>query len=86
MEGAPAPKTSFTAVATAVTPDNRPPRADFDWHCDDLSCQFTDASTDEDGSVTGRSWGFGDDGSSDQTDPEHRMRPRERIRSPCRHR
>lgn len=71
VEGAPAPKTSFTAVATASTPDNRPPKADFDWHCDDLGCRFTDASTDEDGSVTGRTWEFGDGGSSEQTDPAH---------------
>jgi PKD repeat protein len=71
VEGAPAPKTSFTAVATAGTPDNLSPSADFDWNCDNLSCRFTDASTDEDGSVTGRSWRFGDGGSSEQTDPAH---------------
>jgi PKD repeat protein len=71
VESAPAPRISFTAVATAGTPDNRSPRADFDWHCDDLSCRFTDASTDEDGRVTGRSWRFGDGGSSEQTDPAH---------------
>lgn len=68
---APAPKTSFTAVATAGTPGNQSPRSDFDWHCDNFSCRFTDASTDEDGSVTGRSWGFGDGGSSEETDPAH---------------
>ena len=71
VEGAPAPKTSFTAVATAGTPDNLSPSADFDWNCDNLSCRFTDASTDEDGSVTGRSWRFGDGGGSEQTDPAH---------------
>jgi PKD repeat protein len=71
VEGAQTPKTSFTAVATAGTPDNRLPTADFDWHCDNLGCQFTDTSTDEDGSVTGRSWTFGDGDSSEQTDPAH---------------
>ena len=71
VESAQTPRTSFTAVATAVTPDNRLPTADFDWHCDNLGCQFTDTSTDEDGSVTGRSWTFGDGDSSEQTNPAH---------------
>jgi large repetitive protein len=71
VEGASGPKTSFTAVATAGTPDNRSPRADFNSHCDNLNCQFTDASNDTDGSVTGRSWRFGDGGSSEQTEPAH---------------
>jgi len=71
VEGASGPNTSFTAVATAGTSGNQSPRADFDWHCDDLSCRFTDTSADSDGSVTGRSWRFGDGGSSEQTDPAH---------------
>jgi PKD repeat protein len=71
VEGGSAPKASFTAVATAVTPDNRSPSAEFDWECNNLRCQFTDGSTDEDGSVTGRSWQFGDGGGSDETDPAH---------------
>ncbi len=71
VQGAPIPKTSFTAVATAGAPNNRAPRADFDWSCDNLSCRFTDASADEDGSVTGRSWRFGDGAGSEETDPAH---------------
>ena len=71
VEAASAPKASFTAVATADTPDNLSPSADFDWECDNLSCEFTDGSTDEDGSVTGRSWQFGDGDGSEETDPAH---------------
>ena len=71
VEAASAPKASFTAVATADIPDNLSPSADFDWECDNLSCEFTDGSTDEDGSVTGRSWQFGDGGGSEETDPAH---------------
>jgi PKD repeat protein len=64
-------KTSFTALADPANPDNRPPRADYNWHCEDLSCQFTDASTDDDGSVTAWSWRFGDNGTSNESDPAH---------------
>lgn len=71
LEGTPAPKTSFTAVATLGTPDNQSPLAGFDFECDNLSCRFTDTSSDGDGSVTGRSWRFGDGGSSEQADPAH---------------
>jgi PKD repeat protein len=69
VDGASASKTTFTAVASAGTPENLPPSADFNWHCDDLSCQFTDTSTDPDGAVTGWSWQFGDGASSDQAQP-----------------
>jgi len=65
------PKDSFTAVATSGTGGNQPPAAAFDWQCDQLACTFTDASTDADGSVTGWSWQFGDDGSSTDQSPAH---------------
>jgi PKD repeat protein len=71
VEGTATPKTSFTAVATAAIPGNQSPEAGFDWDCDNLSCRFTDASTDDDGSVAGRSWQFGDGDGSEQADPEH---------------
>jgi PKD repeat protein len=64
-------KTSFTALANPANPDNLPPRADYNWHCEDLSCQFTDASTDDDGSVTAWSWRFGDNGTSNESEPVH---------------
>jgi PKD repeat protein len=71
VEGGAVPKTSFSAVATLDAPGNRPPRSDFTWDCEDLVCQFTDASTDEDGSIAGRSWRFGDGGTSEATNPSH---------------
>ena len=64
-------KTSFTAIARTQDSDNSPPRADFNWHCEGLSCQFTDASTDDDGSVIDWAWQFGDGGASEQTEPVH---------------
>jgi len=71
VNGASAAKAGFTAVAAAAPDDNRAPVADFNWHCEDLSCQFTDASNDPDGDVTAWSWQFGDDETSDQTEPLH---------------
>jgi PKD repeat protein len=71
VDGATASKTDFIASAAAPTPQNKAPAADFNWHCDDLSCQFTDASTDEDGNVTHWSWQFGDGDNSDQSNPAH---------------
>ena len=69
VEGPTSPKTTFSALAESD--DNRPPRADFGWSCDDLTCQFTDASTDSDGSVTGWAWRFGDGGTSAEREPTH---------------
>ena len=40
-------------------PDNVAPTANFEPPaCDQLSCQFTDASSDSDGSIASRSWTF----------------------------
>ena len=49
-------------VATAATPAaaNQAPAAAFTHACTNLSCTFTDASTDADGTVAGWSWNFGD--------------------------
>ena len=41
-------------------PVNNPPTASFTNGCTDLSCTFTDASTDSDGIVSAWSWNFGD--------------------------
>ena len=72
VDGASASKATFTAIASPVTvPENRSPDADFNWHCEDLTCQFDDASSDSDGDVTGWSWQFGDDNSADIADPVH---------------
>jgi PKD repeat protein len=75
VDGTTASTVSFTEIASAPTPENQAPHADFNWHCDDLVCQFTDASSDADGNVSGWSWDFGDDsGLGDQPDPAHGYR------------
>jgi len=71
LDGATGSKAPFTALASEASPQNQPPHADFNWHCDDLSCHFTDGSSDEDGTLTGWSWDFGDGASADQSDPTH---------------
>jgi PKD repeat protein len=71
VDGAIASKAGFVAVATATDPNNRPPEADFNWHCDDLVCQLNDASSDLDGTVSAWSWQFGDGNGSDQANPLH---------------
>jgi PKD repeat protein len=71
LDGAAGSEAPFTAVASEASPQNHRPHADFNWHCDDLSCHFSDGSSDEDGTVTGWSWDFGDGGSADQSNPTH---------------
>jgi PKD repeat protein len=53
--------------------DNQPPVAGFSQVCTQLSCVFTDASTDPDGAadITGRSWTFGDQATSTEISPTH---------------
>jgi subtilisin len=53
------------------TAPNSPPTAWFTYSCDGLTCTFTDASTDSDGSVTSWSWAFGDGGTSTMQNPSH---------------
>lgn len=50
---------------------NAPPTANFTFACVELSCNFTDGSSDSDGSVASRSWNFGDATSSTVTSPSH---------------
>lgn len=50
---------------------NISPSADFTYVCTDLSCEFTDRSTDVDGSVEGYSWDFGDGATSSERNPAH---------------
>jgi PKD repeat protein len=71
ISGSSALQTSFIALATASGPGNHPPHAAFASHCDNLSCQFSQASTDDDGQVTGWSWQFGDNGTSTEAEPVH---------------
>lgn len=47
------------------------PVADFTASCADLTCSFTDESTDPDGSVVAWRWSFGDGAESTLADPSH---------------
>jgi PKD repeat protein len=60
---------SVTHTVT-VSPANSPPVAAFSSTCPDLSCGFTDASTD-DGSIASWSWDFGDQQTSTAQSPNH---------------
>ena len=53
------------------TGGNTPPNAAFTYSCTLLDCNFTDGSSDPDGSIASRSWTFGDGGSSSATNPSH---------------
>jgi PKD repeat protein len=54
-----------------TTPTNNPPSASFTYETSELSVQFTDTSTDSDGTIQSRSWNFGDDKTSTLKNPEH---------------
>ncbi|MCW5212610.1 cadherin-like domain-containing protein, partial [Desulfobulbus sp. TB] len=54
----------YWEVSQAATGANTPPTAGFNSSCTDLSCTFTDQSSDSDGTVTAWSWDFGNGGSS----------------------
>jgi subtilase family serine protease len=50
---------------------NQPPVANFSFVTSALVATFTDASTDSDGTISSRSWNFGDGGTSTATNPSH---------------
>jgi subtilisin len=50
---------------------NVPPAASFTYSCTELTCDFTDTSTDSDGTIASRSWDFGDGGTSTAANPSH---------------
>jgi subtilisin family serine protease len=53
------------------TTNNAAPTASFTYACTDLTCSFTDTSSDSDGTIAGRSWAFGDGTTSTDTNPSH---------------
>jgi PKD repeat protein len=58
-------------------PENEEPFADFNWHCEGLTCHFTDNSRDDDGNqtITSRHWDFGDGATADNVlNPSHTYR------------
>jgi PKD repeat protein len=52
-------------------PADAAPSASFTSSCDGFGCDFTDTSTDDDGTVVGWSWDFGDGGTSTARNPNH---------------
>jgi subtilisin family serine protease len=52
-------------------PPNLPPAAAFTFSCSGRTCNFTDTSTDSDGTIVGWSWTFGDDATSTAQNPSH---------------
>ncbi|HKE49214.1 MAG TPA: protease pro-enzyme activation domain-containing protein [Rhodanobacteraceae bacterium] len=50
---------------------NQPPVANFTFTTSGLTANFTDTSTDPDGTISSRSWTFGDGGTSTATNPSH---------------
>ncbi|MEM8559571.1 MAG: PKD domain-containing protein [Bacteroidota bacterium] len=58
-----------TIFSAGGGPVNQDPTASFTADCNDLSCSFTDTSSDPDGSIASRSWNFGDGSTSSQANP-----------------
>ena len=63
--------TVTVTVPPPPPPDNTPPTAAFTSSCSDLTCSFSDASTDGDGTLTAWSWDFGDGSNSTTPNPGH---------------
>jgi PKD repeat protein len=63
--------TDMVEGGVTVAEPNQAPTASFSWNCTDFSCDFTDASTDGDGSIVSWDWNFGDGWSSNGQNPNH---------------
>lgn len=61
----------WSGDAFGQPPTPVPPVAEFTSSCNGLACTFTDGSTDTGGTVTQRSWDFGDGTTSTATSPAH---------------
>jgi hypothetical protein len=69
--GAGGVSTKAVTVAAPPPPQNKAPHADFDAHCADLDCSFTDKSRDDEGTIASWQWSFGDGGTSNEQSPIH---------------
>src|SRR5207248_2170290 len=67
VNGANVTGTNFTGTPVA----NAAPVANFSFTTNGLVATFTDSSTDSDGTISSRSWTFGDSGTSTATNPSH---------------
>jgi len=64
-------KLSQVAADIGGGSSNVPPVANFSDSISGLTVNFTDSSTDSDGTIASRSWNFGDGGTSTATNPSH---------------
>jgi PKD repeat protein len=62
---------SLTGSYTGGGGGNQSPTANFSFTTSALTANFTDASTDSDGTIASRSWNFGDGATSTSTNPAH---------------
>jgi PKD repeat protein len=62
---------STSQSVTVSAPQNQAPTADFTYTSNGLAVNFTDQSTDSDGTISGWSWDFGDGNTSTQQNPAH---------------
>ncbi len=62
---------AVTVTDPPPPPPNEAPTADFTYACTDLTCSFTDASSDADGSIVAWSWDFGDGTATTAASPTH---------------
>ena len=58
-------------ITLTVSDPNQPPTAGFTSSVQGLTVNFTDTSTDSDGTIASRSWNFGDGGVSTSANPSH---------------
>ncbi|NCT66485.1 MAG: PKD domain-containing protein [Rhodanobacteraceae bacterium] len=63
--------TNTISKPVTVATSNVPPTANFGFTTTGLTANFTDGSTDSDGSIASRSWTFGDGATSTATNPSH---------------
>jgi PKD repeat protein len=62
---------AITRAVAVSAPPPVAPAANFSFSCTNLSCAFTDKSTDPDHQISARRWTFGDGTSSAQVSPSH---------------
>ncbi len=62
---------SVVGVTTTIPGGNNAPTANFTFSTSGLTANFTDTSTDSDGTIASRSWNFGDSSTSTATNPSH---------------
>ena len=62
---------TLTGSYTAGGGGNQAPSANFSFSTSALTANFTDSSTDSDGTIASRSWNFGDGSTSTATNPSH---------------